>query len=350
MGKPDIRLFLHFLVTLIRYFDLKLWKAVRFLTFYKRWTVRKLIWKRGRLFRPAVHFGVATLALLAVVGGAVFGPLPSLAAKSQAVLPPAIAPQNTLKTEVPQNRPRSATIEHMVAGGETLSSLASKYNVSVDTIKWANNLNSDDIAPGQKLLIPPVTGVVHIAVKGETLSSIADAHGVSTDAIMGFPFNDIPDDKTITEGQIVVVPGGRPVNVVHPPAPKPVVASAKTSVATSAPAPVVYSNLGNGYPFGQCTYYVATRRHIPWLDNAGGWYRDAIAAGFRVGHSPAAGAIMVSYEGSSLGHVSLVEKVNGDGSWVVSEMNYYGAKGGGWGRVDHRTVAPGTVYVVGFIY
>src|SRR5438270_7153968 len=59
--KSDIRLFLHFLVTLIKYLDLKLWKAVRFLTFYKRWTVRKLIWKRGQLFRPAVHLGVALL-------------------------------------------------------------------------------------------------------------------------------------------------------------------------------------------------------------------------------------------------------------------------------------------------
>lgn len=347
MGKSDIRLFLNFLLVLIKYFDLKLWKAFRFLTFYKRWTVRKLIWRRGRLFRPAVHFGIAMLALLAVVGGAVFGPIPSLAAKSQAVLPPAIAPQNTIKTEVPQNRPRSATTEHIVAGGETLSNLASKYNVSVDTLKWANNLSSDNIAPGQKLLVPPVTGVVHIAAKGETLAVIAAAHGVTPDAIMSFPFNDIPDDKTITEGQIVVVPGGKPYDVVHPPAPKPAVAAAKTK---SAPVTAkIYSNLANGYPFGQCTYYVATRRHIPWMDNAGGWYRDAIAAGFKVGRTPAAGAIMVSVEGNPLGHVSFVEKVNSDGSWVVSEMNFR-ANGGGWGRVDHRTVVPGTIHLIGFIY
>lgn len=347
MGKPDTRLFLLFLVTLIKYLDLKLWKAVRFLTIYKKWTLQKLIWRRGQLLRPAVHLGVASLALLAIVGGAVFGPLPSLATKSQAIFPPAIAPQNTIKTEVPQDRPRSATIEHVVAGGETLSGLASKYNVSVDTIKWANNLSSDTISPGQKLLVPPVTGVVHIAVKGETLASIASAHGVGQDVMMNFPFNDIPDDKTITEGQIIVVPGGRPVDVVHPPAPKPVAPSVK-SAATSR-GTVVYTNLANGYPFGQCTYYVATRRHIPWLDNAGGWYRDAIAAGFRVGHTPAPGAIQVSYEGNSLGHVALVESVNRDGSYVVSEMNFR-ANGGGWGRVDHRTIVPGTVYVVGFIY
>jgi surface antigen/LysM repeat protein len=346
MGKSDIRLFLNFLLILVKYFDLKLWKTLRFLTFYKKWTVRKLLWRRGRLFRPAVHFGIAVLALLAIVGGSVFGPLPSLATKSQAILPPAVAPQNTIKTEIPQNRPRSATVEHIVVAGETLSSLAARYSVSVDTIKWANNLSSDDIVPGEKLLVLPVTGVVHIAAKGETLNDVSNAHGVTTDAIINFPFNDIPDDKAISEGQIIVVPGGKPYDVVHPPAPKLAVVSSKTQVQTTSK---VYSSLANSYPFGQCTYYVAARRHIPWLDNAGGWYRDAISAGFKVGHSPAPGAIMVSVEGNPLGHVSLVERVNSDGSWEVSEMNFR-SNGGGWGRVDHRTVVSGTIYVIGFIY
>jgi surface antigen len=55
---------------------------------------------------------------------------------------------------------------------------------------------------------------------------------------------------------------------------------------------------------------------------------------------------MVSYEGVSLGHVAYVEAVNVDGSFVVSEMNF----NGGWGRVSSRTVVPGTIYIVGFIY
>ena len=53
---------------------------------------------------------------------------------------------------------------------------------------------------------------------------------------------------------------------------------------------------------------------------------------------------MVTRE-SGWGHVALVESVNGDGSWTVSEMNFVA-----WNVVDRRTIFPGQVPVVGFIY
>lgn len=345
MEKSAVRLFLYFLLTLVKYGELKVWKLSRSATFYKKWTVRKLLWRRGLVFRPATHLGVAGLALLAIVGGTIFGPLPSLAAQIQSQTE-VVAPQTLAETAVPQDRPRAATIEYTVNDGETLGAIATKEKVSVDTLKWANNLDSDTINPGQKLLVPPVTGVVHVVAKGETLASLADQHGVQVADIMNFPFNDIPDNQALEEGQIVVVPNGRPKDIVHPAPKAPAyLASSRTSYVNYSPGSWL-----NGYPFGQCTYYVATRRHIPWMDNAGGWYRDAIAMGVSVGRAPRAGAIMVSYEGSAYGHVSYVERVNRDGSWVVSEMNFWGISGGGWGRVDSRTVTPGSVFVVGFIY
>jgi surface antigen len=345
MEKPQPRLFLYFLFTVVKYIELKLWKSTRSLMFYKKWTVRKLLWRRGSLARPATHIGVAALALLAIVGGTIFGPLPSLAFQN---LHPStnadiIAPQTTIQTVVPKDRPRATSIQYEITSGDTLSAVATKYNVSVDSIKWATGLTSDGVNPGQKVIIPPVTGVVHTVAKGETLASIANDHGVAGQSIIDFPFNDIQENLALTTGQVLVIPGGRPTNVVHPPAP--------TYHATYVSSVVNYfATGGNSYPFGQCTWYVATKRNIPWTDNAGGWYRAAIASGFRVGRAPAAGAIMVSYEGSVYGHVSYVERVNGDGSWVVSEMNYFGVAGGGWGRVDHRTINPGTVFVVGFVY
>jgi len=287
---------------------------------------------------------VAFLALTAIVGGTIFGPLPSLALQNFQTNTKAeiVAPQTTIQTAIPKDRPRATSVEYSVVSGETLSNVASKYNISVDTIKWANGLTSDQINPGQKLVVPPVSGVVHTVGKSETLQSIAKSHGVSVQAIVDFPFNDIAQDNQLSQGQILVVPGGKPVEVINPPV--------KSSPVYFAPRITYFATAGNSYPFGQCTYYVANRRGIPWTDNAGGWYRDAIASGFRVGSRPAPGAIMVSYEGSAYGHVSYVEAVNPDGSWVVSEMNYYGVPGGGWGRVDHRTIRPGTVFVVGFIY
>ena len=54
---------------------------------------------------------------------------------------------------------------------------------------------------------------------------------------------------------------------------------------------------------------------------------------------------MVTWESRQFGHVTYVEAINPDGSWVVSEMNYVG-----WGVIDQRTIRPGTVPLIGFIY
>ena len=101
---------------------------------------------------------------------------------------------------------------------------------------------------------------------------------------------------------------------------------------------------GNRFAFGFCTWYVYNRKPVPWLGNANQWFAQAIAYGWRTGQTPAAGAIMVSYE-SSFGHVAYVENVNPDGSWRVSEMNFTA-----WDVVDYRTIQPHSIPLAGFIY
>jgi surface antigen len=79
----------------------------------------------------------------------------------------------------------------------------------------------------------------------------------------------------------------------------------------------------NTYMRGQCTWYVASRRHVPngW-GNARQWYYNAIASGWRVGTTPAVGAIAWTSAGW-YGHVALVEQVSADHKRVyISEMNY----------------------------
>jgi surface antigen len=109
---------------------------------------------------------------------------------------------------------------------------------------------------------------------------------------------------------------------------------------------------GNHFAFGQCTYYVATRRCVPWFGNAFEWWGKAAAYGFPEGHTPRVGAIAVWRPGqagaSGAGHVGYVEAVGPDdgipaGSFKVSEMNW-----GGWDRVDDRLV--GNADVLGFVY
>lgn len=100
----------------------------------------------------------------------------------------------------------------------------------------------------------------------------------------------------------------------------------------------------NGYPWGWCTYYAASRRNVPssW-GNAGDWLWSAQSAGYSTGSEPYPGAIMVTGE-SWWGHVAIVESVNGD-SVTVSEMNY-----NGWGVTSSRTISKYNPVIKGFIY
>ena len=111
------------------------------------------------------------------------------------------------------------------------------------------------------------------------------------------------------------------------------------------------SGARNGFTYGYCTWWVANKRHVPWRGNAAQWWWNARAFGYAEGSAPQSGAIMVmGYSGTSpQGHVAYVESVNPDGSFLVSEMNWWGVRGGGWGRVDYRAVTSNRG-VLGFIY
>lgn len=124
-------------------------------------------------------------------------------------------------------------------------------------------------------------------------------------------------------------------------------ALAAQAQATQAVSMAIRAGTGpwpNHFSYGYCTWYVATRRFVAWFGNAIEWWPNARAYGFPEGQSPQVGAIMVTRE-SWFGHVAYVEAVNGDGSWTVSEMNF-----AGWAVVDRRTIKPGQVPLVGFIY
>ncbi len=104
---------------------------------------------------------------------------------------------------------------------------------------------------------------------------------------------------------------------------------------------------GNHFYYGECTWYVASRRCIPWFGNAWEWYGQAQAYGYPVGQQARVGAVAVWNQniGGGYGHVAYVENVQSSG-FTVSEMNY-----NAWGQVDHRFVPysnPGPLS--GFIY
>lgn len=106
---------------------------------------------------------------------------------------------------------RGEVVEYVVKSGDTLSSIAKMYGISVDTIIWANSLSAKaSIKIGQKLKIPPVTGIIHKVGRGETVYSIAKKYGVEPQEIVDFPFNSFANDETfaLSIGQSLTVPNG----------------------------------------------------------------------------------------------------------------------------------------------
>jgi murein DD-endopeptidase MepM/ murein hydrolase activator NlpD len=103
-------------------------------------------------------------------------------------------------------------LDYAVQDGETLSQIASKFNLKVDTILWANGLDSDKtpIRSGQTLKIPPVDGVIHKVKKGETVYSIAKKYETDPQGLVDYPFNTFTNDETfaLAVGQVLMVPDG----------------------------------------------------------------------------------------------------------------------------------------------
>lgn len=104
---------------------------------------------------------------------------------------------------------------YYVKSGDTLSSVAARFNVSVDTIKWANGLRTSMLKIGQKLKIPPGDGVIHKVKKGDTLASIAKKYKAAPQAIMEANFLD--GDSSLRIGTEIFVPNG---TLPAPPKPK----------------------------------------------------------------------------------------------------------------------------------
>ena len=243
-------------------------------------------------------------------------------------------------------------ITYSVQDGDVLGAIADKYGLRIDTLKQTNNLaDVDSLALGQQLLIPPTHGVLVKIAAGDTVPALAAAYHVDAATIIGY--NAIRNPLQLTAGTFAMIPDGTGFTTSQDTG-----ATALADARAGAPAgasrpaapagPSVIPHGGSSYnhfPWGQCTYYVASRRNIPWNGNAWMWYGNARAAGMATGSSPRVGSIMVTWESRYYGHVALVDAVYGDGSYVVSEMNYRGL-----GIVDQRHIIPGQVPLIGFIY
>ncbi len=102
------------------------------------------------------------------------------------------------------------SLTHIVSNGETLSSIAGKYSINVETIMWQNGIaNPNSLKIGQELAIPPADGVYHKVKNGETLSQIAGNYSIDSNLIA--KQNDLADGAVLSLGQDLFIPGAKGV-------------------------------------------------------------------------------------------------------------------------------------------
>lgn len=185
----------------------------------KNHLVKFFLMKRGRYNRPFLH--LATMGVLGM--GVLIGPYladtyPVFTEQARANTDLANAEnqqqsinssENVFSTDKSE-KPRDKVIVYTVQKGDTLSTVAKKFGISTDTIKWANDLSSDDIGVGDNLNILPVTGMQHKVAKGDTVYSIAKKYDTEAQKIVDFPFNEFANAETfaLVDGQQLLVPDG----------------------------------------------------------------------------------------------------------------------------------------------
>jgi len=249
------------------------------------------------------------------------------------------APQGDIITTPAQADKKRAPqiVKYTIKAGDTLAKISNTYNVSIDAIRWANDVSLDILKPGMIIKVPPTSWVIHIVKKGDTISGIAARYDISSWDIASF--NQLWDKMILRIWQELMIPWAQksitiakvttppPSNSLTPvpqvkPTTRPVVVDSATGLKSSYA--IVYTGKNRGFVPGNCTAYVAQNKNVTWRGNANAWIRNARAQWVPTGSKPIPGAI-VQFSGRgysrAYGHVGIVADVQGD-YIIVRDMNY----------------------------
>lgn len=221
---------------------------------------------------------------------------------------------------------RADITQYQVQPGETIVSIASKLGVNADNLRWSNSISGNAVTVGTKLDVPPLNGIVYTVRAGDTAASLAGRFHTNQSDIVSYNDAEI---SGLHPGEKIIIPNGQP-NASAP------------SIHTVSVVFFTANYGGNGYDYGYCTYYAASRVAVPtnW-GNANTWATYAGLSGWTVSTTPRAGAIAQSSAMSYLGHVAYVEAVSDDGTMMkYSDMNGLA----GWGRVGFSDWVPSSTF------
>lgn len=205
-----------FLIFLKEYFLQKSLNFGKKFEKFKDIIVAVLVVKRGKYSSSFLNTSFLLLVITVFIGGPIIAennPFLGLIEGREGNLQAAVVsynPSESSLSTIISAKPRDKVVEYEVKGGDTLETISKKFNVSIDSIKWASNIKTDTIKPSDILKIPPVTGIVHKVTSGENVYSIAKKYNTDAQKIVNFPFNDFEDLDTfaLASGQTLFVPDG----------------------------------------------------------------------------------------------------------------------------------------------
>ena len=211
--------------------------------------------------------------------------------------------------------------DYVVQPGENVQTIAQKFGVTSQSIRWSNGLSTDTVPAGKSLVIPPVNGIVRTVVAGDTPDKLASTYHSDTQKIIDY--NDA--EQGLVVGRRIIIPDGQ------------IIPAARTysSYGYTGYGSFIPNYSSNGYDWGWCTWYAAARAGAPsnW-GNANTWAFYARLSGWKVSSTPTAGAIFQTPAGWA-GHVGIVEEVYPNGTMKISDMNGIA----GFGRVGYAVVS-----------
>lgn len=301
----------------------------------KNSVVKRMFWGRGAFLKYVVQIGFVVLGVILSIS--YIYRTPTIINANEEDLDyisvaegDLLAMNATLNTSIPKDREQRGTEVYIVMNGDTLSSIATKFGVSIATVKWANNLTSDLVKPGQELEVPLSDGVLVTIKKGDTLGSLAKKYAGNEQAIADFNFLDYP--FALVAGQEIFVPDGR-----MPDPPKPVYAKTPKTYISGSKTPSGYSsyvdpNVGKflGWPVAGNTAKISqyfkgsihkgidiADNHLPNVLAASGG--TVVFAGCS-GYCPPLGS---TYGGSGYAWSIQIDHGNGYSTWYAHLKNIY---------------------------
>jgi murein DD-endopeptidase MepM/ murein hydrolase activator NlpD len=263
-------------------------------------------------------------------------PVPDILAQTVANQPLPVIQENSLapapNPHTFQTTPPNHNFQtYVVERGDTPNIIASKFNISAETLLGGNpwlSQESNQLRAGTELIILPIDGVLHTVGPGETVESIAELYEIPVEEIIAYESNSLEFPYRLQPETEILVPGAR-IGQFYWTAPKEVAGSGGQQWAVRGTGTYVWPVTGrcvtNFYWYGHPGLDVALaigspvvasdRGTVTWASWASGPYFDY-------------GNLIVINHGN--GYETLYAHLNGINVYpgqVVEQGQYIGASG-----------------------